>query len=286
MIAIALLLLPALATAPPGKNQNTADLATYGLRGKVHSQRLIIRRLANSPLPEAMAFRMVASPPDWLVFDRNGFVIERAYILPEDGSAPNLVRYKYKLDTQGRLMECLKERREAAPERTVYRYGEYGPLETKTFLGDKLRYTEVVEYDERGNPVRSRFYRGSDDLIWRTEAVVFKGDVLVSWRMDTAYRASKGITEIEENIGPNSYELKEDGTIVTFVHHNSAGISWGYDDQAVEALDQKGKILQKVTFQYKRDSDGNWTHRTVSVFDSNTGSMVPIQEGIRQIMYY
>ena len=335
MIAIALLLLPALATAPPGKNQNTADLATYGLRGKVHSQRLIIRRLANSPLPEAMAFRMVASPPDWLVFDRNGFVIERAYILPEDGSAPNLVRYKYKLDTQGRLMECLKERREAAPERTVYRYGEYGPLETKTFLGDKLRYTEVVEYDERGNPVRSRFYRGSDDLIWRTEAVfdknncqiemtrfgakgqilehtkerfddkgnlvesdeldsqnrivstmVFKGDVLVSWRMDTAYRASKGITEIEENIGPNSYELKEDGTVVTFVHHNSAGISWGYDDQAVEALDQKGKILQKVTFQYKRDSDGNWTHRTVSVFDSNTGSMVPIQEGIRQIMYY
>lgn len=333
--AVAFFLLPALAMAQGGKDQKTPDAERYGLHGKVHSQRLTTRRLAKSPLPEAMSYQMIAPPPDWLVFDRNGFVIERAYVLPEDGSAPNLVRYKYKLDSQGRLMERLKERHDAASERTLYRYGEYGPLESKTFLGDKLLYTEVVEYDKSGNVVRAALYRGARKLIFRTDwtfdkgnhpiemirfgpkgqilehtkarfdekgnlvesddldsqnrivsTMVFKGDVLVSWRMDPGYRASKGITETEENIGPYSYDLKEDGTIVTFVHHNSAGISWGYDDQAVEALDQKGKVLQKVTFQYKRDSNGNWTRRVVSALDSNTGEMVPIQEDVRDITYY
>ncbi len=330
---LAFLLLPALATAQGVKNRAAPDTATFGLRGKVHSQRLTTRRLAGSPVPEGMFYEMIAPPPDWLVFDRNGFVIELANVLPEDGSSPELTRNE--IDAQGRLIESVHERPDGPPDRTVYRYGEYGPLQVKTFLGDKLLYTEAIEYDDRGNVVRSTLYRGARRLLFREESsfdednhrvesirigpkgeilehakerfdekgdlvesdeldsqgravntMVFKKDVLVSWRVDPAYRSSKGIIKQDQHIGPYTYELEEDGGVVTFVHHNSAGISWGYDDQAVEALDQNGNIFQKVAFQYERDSEGNWTRRVASALDPRTGSMIAIQEDVREITYY
>jgi hypothetical protein len=58
------------------------------------------------------------------------------------------------------------------------------------------------------------------------------------------------------------------------------------ENNEVERYNEAGDLLEKLTFQYDRDLYGNWTRRDVSLWDSRTNSMIPIQEDTRTITYY
>ena len=278
---------------------------------------------------------LVISPPAWLVFDKNGYVVEQANQFAADGT-PNNVTHNER-DAGERLIQSFGESANAkAASRTAYYYGPHGVTLVENYQGGKLQMRTVNDYDERGNLVRSWTYGGSGALLSRTESVfdgdnrpvewtlfgpdgavvarskeqfdksgnlverdeldgenrivrsmVFQNDALFTWTQDPAFHGSEGLAVVDsEKVVPYSYEFREDGTLLTFVHHNSMGIGGAWNDDAAEALDARGNRIEKVSYQYERDSRGNWTRRTASAWDSSTGDMVPIQEDIREITYY
>ncbi len=68
---------------------------------------------------------------------------------------------------------------------------------------------------------------------------------------------------------------------------------WSYSDlqrvmepESVERLDASGSVIDKVSFRYERDTQGNWTTRVVSVLDPASKALVDIQRDTRTITYY
>jgi hypothetical protein len=81
------------------------------------------------------------------------------------------------------------------------------------------------------------------------------------------------------------YQIQPDGSLQSTVQHYPKGGS-NIENDDVERLDGNGGLLEKLTFRYQRDALGNWTVRSVSAWDPQTGIMVPIEEDHRTITYY
>jgi hypothetical protein len=70
----------------------------------------------------------------------------------------------------------------------------------------------------------------------------------------------------------------------TLEHHDPKRGAIESDDEGLYNL--QGDLLDKVGFQYQRDSRDNWTQRIISAWDARAGAMVPIEEDDRTITYY
>jgi hypothetical protein len=58
------------------------------------------------------------------------------------------------------------------------------------------------------------------------------------------------------------------------------------EPESIERLDASGSVIDKISFRYERDPQGNWTTRAVSVLDPATNQLVDIQRDTRTITYY
>lgn len=59
-----------------------------------------------------------------------------------------------------------------------------------------------------------------------------------------------------------------------------------FEPDTVERLDASANVIDKVSFRYERDAQGNWISRVVSVLDPATKDMVEIERDTRSITYY
>lgn len=59
-----------------------------------------------------------------------------------------------------------------------------------------------------------------------------------------------------------------------------------FEPDTVERLDTGGNVIDKISFRYEHDAQGNWTTRVVSVLDPATKDLVEIERDTRTITYY
>lgn len=81
------------------------------------------------------------------------------------------------------------------------------------------------------------------------------------------------------------YKTEPDGTLETTVQNHPHTRS-NIELSDAERFSGDNTLLEKITFSYERDTQGNWTKRIVSAWDPISGAMIPIQEGLRILTYY
>jgi hypothetical protein len=81
------------------------------------------------------------------------------------------------------------------------------------------------------------------------------------------------------------YKTQPNGTLETTIQNHPHTRS-NIELADTERLDNNGVLVEKLTFSYERDAQGNWLKRTVSAWDPASGAMVPTEEDIRSLTYY
>lgn len=146
----------------------------------------------------------------------------------------------------------------------------------------KIAHTTVRRTDNDRQTVEASQYDGSGRLI---STMLFSQGQLTSFWQDPAckcrnfagFNSPQGATVL--------YRTEPDGHLFKDVkNHFGRRTSNELDDE--ELYDETGHLLERINYDYKRDARGNWTKRTVSIFDSATNSMVPVQEDLRELTYY
>jgi hypothetical protein len=120
------------------------------------------------------------------------------------------------------------------------------------------------------------------------------GELTSSW-IDPSCSSSQGVTpaychgsigwtDTEKGV-TTEYRIGDDGELLKTIqdHFGRPGNS---EPDTVELYDGNGKLLEKLAYQYDRDSNGNWTRRTVSVWDAVANNFAPLAVDERQLTYY
>lgn len=146
----------------------------------------------------------------------------------------------------------------------------------------KVTHTTIRRTDDHHQTVEASQYDGTGRLI---STMLFSQGQLTSFWQDPAcqcinfasFKSREGTTTL--------YKTEPDGHLFKDVqHHPGRRMSNELDDE--ELYDETGRLLEQINYAYERDARGNWTKRTVSVFDSTTNTMVPVQEDLRELTYY
>jgi len=128
---------------------------------------------------------------------------------------------------------------------------------------------EVSRYDESGKLV--------SDLSFS------KGRLTSFWQ-DPACNCTNGAAF---NLGDTSmfYKTEKDGKLYKEIqHHKGRRTNHELDDQ--ELRDESDRLLERIEYSYVRDAHGNWTKRTTSVMDPQSGAMVEIRQEERELTYF
>src|SRR5262249_15577339 len=132
---------------------------------------------------------------------------------------------------------------------------------------------ERVWYGADGQPIRRMTFREGELLDWWQDPAAPSPNT-----SDTGFHnPDTGVTR--------SYHLEPDGTVRTTVEHSPSSPG-NIENDDIERYDGEGNLLEKLTFQYQRDSYGNWVMRLISAWDPKTDALVPIEEDSRTITYY
>jgi hypothetical protein len=95
---------------------------------------------------------------------------------------------------------------------------------------------------------------------------------------------SIGWTDTEKGV-TQEFRIGDDGALQKTIQRH-AGRPGNSDPDTAELYDSSGKLLEKLSYQYERDGEGNWTSRTVSAWDAGNNTLAPIFVDHRQITYY
>ena len=82
-----------------------------------------------------------------------------------------------------------------------------------------------------------------------------------------------------------TFGFSETGDLSRTVEHHEGREQATEPDDAL-LFDGNGSLLEKIVYKYARDGHGNWTSRSVMVWDKGTNSMVEVQRDSRTLTYY
>ena len=165
-------------------------------------------------------------------------------------------------------------------------------VELIVFDHDRLVLHQRDVYDERsdsddGSALISRSWLDENDLQFR-EITLRDGQATSWWQRPDCGK----LCEQTDGVGLNfsfdysiDYEFQSDGSLLTTIEHHK-GRYGDIDNDDAELLDQHGNIVEKIAFRYARDEMGNWTERTVSIFDPATRQMLDVRSDHRYLTYY
>jgi hypothetical protein len=156
-------------------------------------------------------------------------------------------------------------------------------------------------YDEKGRIVMNEQTRESDDqtrfdrwsydseghLVWHI-ALNSDGEVLSDWykvgyKPKTSSSDSLGLCGAGFSV---SYKFDEQGSgrMEKIVEHTSG--EGNLEPNTEEHYNFNGVLDEKVEIKYARDTYGNWTSRTVFVWDATSNGMIEVERDTRTINYY
>lgn len=81
-----------------------------------------------------------------------------------------------------------------------------------------------------------------------------------------------------------NYSVRNGSLEIIVQNHEGRDSNLENDDE--ERTDSGGNLLEKIVMTYDRDSTGNWTSRTTSVWDPKTGATIAIERDTRTLTYY
>lgn len=109
-------------------------------------------------------------------------------------------------------------------------------------------------------------------------------EVLEYWQSPTCRCHNNSISVTGDHTTVNFIMLSDGRLRVETSRH--PGQSLRFEPEEEEVRDRDGKLLDRVVYRYERDDVGNWTTRTVSVWDPATDKMVDVLRHNRVITYY
>lgn len=164
------------------------------------------------------------------------------------------------------------------------RWGEHDEELENIFRSPQLNQEDIQTTTYADNGDRASIERRRNgELLMR---VTFDGQQVTSWFMKKDANVGIGFgTNSESGFTLNFGSEPDTGGLVRqeYVHPGRMG---NIDPDEVRAYDAAGSLTEKVTFDYDRDSFGNWTRRTSYVWDLTTGTRTAVQRINRVISYY
>jgi YD repeat-containing protein len=180
-------------------------------------------------------------------------------------------------------------------------YDSDGRLRSETlFSGDNETTTWKI-YDGEGNTALDERTRVPDDgsrldrwsydsrgrLVWHL-ALNSEGALLSHW-YDIGYRPKQSSSDSLGVCGPRfcvSYKFDElgSGLMEKVIQYTSGKGSLEPDCEEHFGFD--GILDEKVEIRYARDNRGNWTSRSIFVWDATSNQMIEVEQDTRTIEYY
>jgi hypothetical protein len=141
-------------------------------------------------------------------------------------------------------------------------------------------YIQTTTYTANGDRSASESRRNGELLM----RVTFDDEQVTSWFMKKDANLGIGFGTKSEPGFTVNFSSEPQGLVRTeYVHPGRKG---NIDSDEVRRYDASGTLTEKVTFDYDWDSFGNWTRRTVYVWDLTAGTRTAVQRVTRVISYY
>ena len=295
-----------------------------GYNGPVHTSLTVSTEVNADPRkPEERHIFYETSGSPWLVFDRNGWIVESA---PQvvDGK-PKGVTTKQR-DADGNDLgsgfrtesEGNCDRRETTTfhnsqlfSHEIQNFNEGGWDDTTEIFDDEghrtgettTTYLPPVTFAEsrfytpdgqlqdhweyRNNDKANRIdfflYDSSDHLVATYTAV---GEDLVSQWHDPQWKGGGPTNDWNHRLHSSViFSFDEHAELYRTVEHHE-GREGSIDPDDALMYDSNGNLLEKILYKYVRDGHGNWTSRSVLLWDAKTNSMVEVRRDARTLTYY
>jgi hypothetical protein len=166
-------------------------------------------------------------------------------------------------------------------------FSDAGEVNTWKLYDHEGRIAVQARTESRDDPSRiDRWqYDGEGRLGWHV-AVNGSGELLTHWykpgyQPKLSSSDSLGICRPGECV---SYKFDEEGRLQKTVKH-SGGKAYAEPDSE-EHYNAAGDMDEKVEIQYTRDVHGNWTSRSVFIWDAVSNQMTEVERDSRKIEYY
>jgi hypothetical protein len=297
------------------------DRENSGLKGPVRSVRTTVAKPNTDPRPAKPPNLVVVEHPGWEVFDPEGRQIasgfkctfeadgskvcndskgqqvsrEQRTILP-DGSREVEAKWFEDSKVDTREVTQFDEKGEFAGSRI---YGDNDKLLTEDLRlpnGDYelKRYDDgVLASDERTrtsddqNRIDRWFYDSKGHLMWSL-AISTDGDLLSHWYnigFKSEFSFSDSLSTCRPGLCVNYlFDGEGSGRLEKVVQHTQG--KGNLEPDSEEHYNFDGVIDERAVIKYTRDGHGNWTSRSVSVWDPASNLTVEIKRDTRTIEYY
>src|SRR3984957_1027504 len=150
----------------------------------------------------------------------------------------------------------------------------------------------VQNYQTRESNDKTRFDRWSHDsegqLVWHL-ALNGDGELLSYW-YKVGYKPmvsssdSLGICRRKALCVEYKFDEQGSGRMEETVQHTSG--EGNLEPDSEEHYNLEGVMEEKTEIKYARDAQGNWTSRTVFVWDATSNRMIDVEQDTRAIDYY
>ncbi len=316
--------------------------SNYALHGLVRSLRVTKQDLAPDPRKSAGEGKRpklwVQEPGVWIVFSREGSIVESAAALSADGTPLSPTRQRTrtqgdvtttvsktdgvqdgitrqdKFDDKGQLAEQIAYRNGKLFSRHIQKHDGPGLLiEDLTYdaegklishsserLDTHGRMIEAINIDNGQliQHIRDTYDENSGDLVSRgfyDEKGLFR-EITLRDREAISWWQRPGCSHLckdqSHGVGLNvpfhetvSYEFQEDGSLLATVEHHE-GRYGNIDNDVVELSKAGAPPIERISYRYVRDHNGNWTERVTSILDPVTRQMVDVRRDTRELTYY
>lgn len=149
----------------------------------------------------------------------------------------------------------------------------------------------TLDWQTRESPDKTRFDRWSYDaegrLVWHL-ALNRDGELLSDW-YHTGYKPNQSASDSLGVCRPRlcvSYKFDDEGSgrMDKIVQHTPG--EGNLEPDSEEHYNFDGVLDERVEIKYVRDDQGNWTARSVFVWDATSNQMIEIERDTRTIEYY
>lgn len=187
-------------------------------------------------------------------------------------------------DGQGNLVESVGyDPAGEVQSRVTYGYDENGrTTEWRVWgPGHKFSVHMADRFDEDGDLVQRTYFDESGKAV--TAFSLNRGKLTSHWQAadcGCSHEVGVGVDDVTY-----FYETQPDGSLETTVQNHPHTRS-NIELTDAERFSGNDTLVEKLTFSYERDSQGNWTKRVVSAWDPKSDAMIAIQEDLRVLTYY
>jgi hypothetical protein len=163
--------------------------------------------------------------------------------------------------------------------------------EGSTSISDYKNYESSGEvrshWIDRVDQEEERFERSEYDPAGHMVSTItqVKGELADHWRDPNWHKPSTSAGLCEHFKKTVSFRFAADGALEKQVQHHD-GRYGNVEPDDTEQFDSSGNLLEKIEFKYERDGHGNWTTRSVLIWDRKSNRLIEVERDIRTLTYY